>query len=135
LRLARGQLGRTGNNPSVGCVIVQSGKIIGQGATALGGRPHAESVALSSIRSPVDGATVYVTLEPCAHTSERGPNCTDELIKAKIARLVCCLRDPDPRTAGKGFERLREAGIDVEIGLYAREGQLINKDFMAQFGE
>ena len=131
LDLAKKQLGRTGTNPSVGCVLVQDGKIIGQGATADGGRPHGEAMALSSVLGDTNGATVYVTLEPCAHLSRRGPACADSLIKAGISRLVCCLADPDPRTAGSGFERLRQAGIQVDVGLMAREGQVQIAEFVA----
>ena len=123
LALAEGQLGKTGNNPAVGCVIVKDDQIIGEGATYDGGRPHGEAMALASLRghSP-QGATVYVTLEPCAHVSQRGPDCTTTLINAGIARLICCLKDPDMRTAGKGFERLAMAGIQVEVGLLAHDG-------------
>jgi diaminohydroxyphosphoribosylaminopyrimidine deaminase/5-amino-6-(5-phosphoribosylamino)uracil reductase len=113
--------GRSAPNPNVGCVIVSaSGKVVGKGATAAGGRPHAEAVALTEAGKKAKGATVYVTLEPCAHDSPRGPACTDLLIKALPARVVIALKDPDPRTSGKGIERLRGAGIDVSLGL-ARE--------------
>lgn len=131
LDLAQEQRGLTGTNPAVGCVIVQDGRIIGQGATADGGRPHGEAMALSSVLGDANGATVYVTLEPCAHFSRRGPTCADSLIGAGISRLVCCLTDPDPRTAGNGFERLRQAGIQVDVGLLAREGQVQIAEFVA----
>jgi diaminohydroxyphosphoribosylaminopyrimidine deaminase/5-amino-6-(5-phosphoribosylamino)uracil reductase len=114
--------GRSAPNPNVGCVIVSaSGKVVGKGATAAGGRPHAEAVALTAAGKKAKGATVYVTLEPCAHDGPRGPACTDLLIKAQPARVVIALKDPDPRTSGKGIERLRGAGIDVSLGL-GREG-------------
>jgi diaminohydroxyphosphoribosylaminopyrimidine deaminase / 5-amino-6-(5-phosphoribosylamino)uracil reductase len=129
LSLARGQLGKTATNPAVGCVIVKNGHILGQGATAQGGRPHGEAMALLNAQGPVDGATVYVTLEPCNHISDRGPSCAASLVEAKIARLVCCLEDPDPRTAGKGFERLRHAGIIVDVGLLKDEGTRQIADF------
>jgi diaminohydroxyphosphoribosylaminopyrimidine deaminase/5-amino-6-(5-phosphoribosylamino)uracil reductase len=110
--------GQSAPNPNVGCVIVSpSGKLVGQGATAPGGRPHAEAVALAEAGSKAKGATVYVTLEPCAHASERGPACTDLLLKAKPARIVIALKDPDPRTSGKGIKRLRAAGIEVALGV------------------
>ena len=110
--------GRSAPNPNVGCVIVSSaGKVVGRGATALGGRPHAEAIALKEAGKKARGAGIYVTLEPCAHDSPRGPACTDLLIAAKPARVVVALKDPDPRTSGKGIRRLREAGIAVKLGL------------------
>jgi len=110
--------GRSAPNPNVGCVIVSSGgKLVGKGATARGGRPHAEAVALQQAGKRANDSTVYVSLEPCAHASERGPTCTDLLLAAKPARVVIALKDPDPRTAGKGIRRLRRAGIDVALGV------------------
>jgi diaminohydroxyphosphoribosylaminopyrimidine deaminase / 5-amino-6-(5-phosphoribosylamino)uracil reductase len=118
MRLGATARGRSAPNPNVGCVIVSSkGDIVGRGATAPGGRPHAEAVALEQAGAKAKGATVYVTLEPCAHVSERGPACTDLLLKAKPARVVVALKDLDPRTAGKGITRLRHAGIDVKLGV------------------
>ena len=110
--------GQSAPNPNVGCVIVSAaGKIVGRGATAVGGRPHAEAVALKQAAKRARGATVYVTLEPCAHESPRGPACTDLLLAAKPARVVISLKDPDPRTSGKGIRRLRAAGIEVKLGV------------------
>ena len=118
LRLGEEARGRSAPNPNVGCVIVSSGRrIIGRGATAEGGRPHAEAVALDQAGRRANGATVYVTLEPCAHESPRGPACTDLLLAAKPARVVIALKDPDPRTSGKGIRRLRRAGIEVDLGV------------------
>ena len=118
VRLGATARGRSAPNPNVGCVIVSSkGDIVGRGATAAGGRPHAEAVALEQAGAKARGATVYVTLEPCAHVSERGPACTDLLLKAKPARVVVALKDPDPRTEGKGLQRLRDAGIDMKLGV------------------
>ncbi|MBA3576056.1 MAG: bifunctional diaminohydroxyphosphoribosylaminopyrimidine deaminase/5-amino-6-(5-phosphoribosylamino)uracil reductase RibD [Sphingomonas sp.] len=109
--------GSTAPNPNVGCLIVSpQGEVIGRGATAAGGRPHAEAVALAQAGERAAGSTVYVTLEPCAHQSERGPACSDLLVEAKPARVIVALKDPDPRTSGKGLGRLREAGIDVKLG-------------------
>ena len=133
LGLAKGQVGKTATNPAVGCVIVKAGKIIGQGATGDGGRPHGEAVALCEAGELAKGATAYVTLEPCAHKSERGPDCSNALIKAGIARLVCSLKDPDPRTSGQGFRRLMDAGIVVDVGLMAQEAYIISADFQARF--
>ncbi|MES2327880.1 MAG: bifunctional diaminohydroxyphosphoribosylaminopyrimidine deaminase/5-amino-6-(5-phosphoribosylamino)uracil reductase RibD [Pseudomonadota bacterium] len=118
LRLGEEARGQSAPNPNVGCVIASSsGRIIGRGATAPGGRPHAESVALAQAGRRVNGGTVYVTLEPCAHDSPRGPACTDLLLAAKPERLVIALKDPDPRTSGKGIRRLRRAGIEVTLGV------------------
>jgi diaminohydroxyphosphoribosylaminopyrimidine deaminase/5-amino-6-(5-phosphoribosylamino)uracil reductase len=110
--------GQAAPNPNVGCVIVSgSGRLVGKGATAAGGRPHAEALALAEARKRAAGATVYVTLEPCAHESERGPACTDLLLDAKPSRVVIALKDPDARTSGKGIRRLRRAGIEVTLGV------------------
>jgi diaminohydroxyphosphoribosylaminopyrimidine deaminase / 5-amino-6-(5-phosphoribosylamino)uracil reductase len=118
LALAEQARGRSAPNPNVGCIIVSpSGKIIGKGATAPGGRPHAEALALDQAGKKARGATVYVTLEPCAHDSPRGPACADLLVKAKPSQVVVALRDPDPRTAGRGIKRLRGAGIEVKLGV------------------
>ncbi|MDQ8756963.1 bifunctional diaminohydroxyphosphoribosylaminopyrimidine deaminase/5-amino-6-(5-phosphoribosylamino)uracil reductase RibD [Sphingosinicella sp. LHD-64] len=107
--------GTTAPNPHVGCVIVRDGAVIGRGATQSGGRPHAEAVALEEAGN-VEGATVYVTLEPCAHESARGPACADLLVAAGPARVVVALEDPDPRTNGSGIACLRAAGITVDVG-------------------
>jgi diaminohydroxyphosphoribosylaminopyrimidine deaminase/5-amino-6-(5-phosphoribosylamino)uracil reductase len=118
LRLAEEARGRSAPNPNVGCVIVSAaGRIVGRGATAAGGRPHAEAMALDQAGKRASGATVYVTLEPCAHQSQRGPACTDLLFATKPARVVIALKDPDPRTSGKGIQRLRRAGIEVTLGV------------------
>ena len=118
LRLGEEARGRSAPNPNVGAVIVSSGgRIIGRGATAEGGRPHAEAVALDQAGRRANGATVYVTLEPCVHESPRGPPCTDLLLAANPARVVIALKDPDPRTSGKGIRRLRRAGIEVDLGV------------------
>jgi diaminohydroxyphosphoribosylaminopyrimidine deaminase/5-amino-6-(5-phosphoribosylamino)uracil reductase len=122
--VALGERGRglTAPNPNVGCVIVGAGgAAIGRGITQPGGRPHAEAVALAEAGDAVRGATVYVTLEPCAHDSARGPACADLLVEAKPERVVIALGDPDPRTDGRGAERLRAAGIAVELGTGAAQ--------------
>ena len=121
LRLGEEARGRSAPNPNVGCVIVSpAGRMVGRGATAPGGRPHAEAVTLAQAGKRANGATVYVTLEPCAHQSPRGPACTDLLLAAKPAQVIIALKDPDPRTSGKGIRRLRRAGIEVTLGV-ARE--------------
>ncbi|HEX4874879.1 MAG TPA: bifunctional diaminohydroxyphosphoribosylaminopyrimidine deaminase/5-amino-6-(5-phosphoribosylamino)uracil reductase RibD, partial [Sphingorhabdus sp.] len=123
IALAERGKGRTGNNPSVGCIIVKDNIVIGRGWTQPGGRPHAEAVALEQAGNAAAGATIYVSLEPCAHESARGPACADALVAAKPARVVGALTDPDPRTAGKGFDRLEAAGISVERDTMAAEAR------------
>ncbi len=108
---ARG-LGRVWPNPAVGCVIVKEGRIVGRGRTADGGRPHAETVALAQAGDAARGATVYVTLEPCAHHAKTPP-CAEALVKAGVARVVSALDDPDFRVAGRGHAILQQAGIEV----------------------
>lgn len=115
---SRGQA-RSTPNPNVGCVIVAQGRVVGRGWTQPGGRPHAEAMALAQAGTSARGATAYVTLEPCAHVSERGPACADGLIAAGVARVVAALTDSDPRTAGGGFARLRAAGMAVTEGVLA----------------
>lgn len=98
-------------NPAVGAIVVKDGIVVGRGWTQPGGRPHAEAVALKQAGAAARGATLYVTLEPCAHASERGPACADLIAEGGLARVVAGVEDPDPRTAGAGAARLREAGI------------------------
>lgn len=124
LSLGRRGLGRVWPNPNVGCVIVRpnenGGRVIGRGWTADGGRPHAETRALDGIDA--DGATAYVTLEPCAHHGKTPP-CVDALIGANVGRVVIATGDPDPRVAGKGVAMLRAAGIDVITGVREHEAR------------
>ncbi len=110
-------------NPNVGCVIVHDGRIVGRGWTQPGGRPHAEAMALAEAGSAAQGATAYVTLEPCAHEGGRGEPCADNLIAAKVARVVSATRDPDPRTDGAGLARLRVAGVAVAENILPDEAQ------------
>ena len=124
--------GRTTPNPNVGCVIVKSGRVAGRGWTQPGGRPHAEAMALEQAGGAAEDATVYVTLEPCAHRSKRGPACADLLVAAKVARVVGALTDPDRRTAGKGFDRLRAAGIAVTEGVSADSARRVMAGFLTR---
>ena len=110
--------GRTAPNPPVGCVIVRDGRPIGRGWTQPGGRPHAEARAIETA-GDITGAALYVTLEPCAHVSARGPACADLIAAARPARVVIAVRDPDPRTDGEGIARLEAAGIAVTQGVEA----------------
>ena len=134
LALARRSLGRTWPNPAVGCVIVRDGRVIARGRTQEGGRPHAEADAIAHAREPLKGATVYVTLEPCAHHG-RTPPCADALVAAGVARVVSALEDPDPRVKGQGHARLKEAGIAVEVGEGAGEAAEINAGFLLRVKE
>jgi diaminohydroxyphosphoribosylaminopyrimidine deaminase/5-amino-6-(5-phosphoribosylamino)uracil reductase len=132
LTLARRGLGNVAPNPAVGCVLVRpdlGGRVVGRGWTQPGGRPHAETEALLRAGDLARGATAYVTLEPCAHHGETPP-CVDALIAAGIKRAVIALEDPDPRVAGKGTTRLREAGIEVETGILEDEAADLNAGFL-----
>ena len=111
--------GRTAPNPNVGCVIVRDDQIVGRGATGPGGRPHAEAVALGDAGHCAQGATLYTTLEPCAHISERGPTCATSIAGAGIVRVIAALEDPDHRTAGEGFRILERAKIKLGKGVGA----------------
>jgi pyrimidine deaminase RibD-like protein len=135
LVLAAPGVGRTGDNPSVGCVIVKDGGIAGEGATAAGGRPHAEEQALAQAGDNARGATAYITLEPCAHRSNGGVSCSDLLIQAHISRAIIAARDPHPMAAGVGIERLRAAGIAVDIGLLEIEARAQNADYFAKWNK
>lgn len=132
LGLAERGLGQVAPNPAVGCVIVSpEGHIVGRGWTQPGGRPHAETEALSRAGDRARGATAYVTLEPCAHHGKTPP-CADALIEAGIARVVAALEDPDPRVSGGGMAKLKAAGIETEIGLCAAEAAFVNAGFLTR---
>lgn len=124
--------GRTSPNPNVGCVIVADGRVVGRGWTGDGGRPHAEAVALEQAGAAARGATVYVTLEPCSHRSQRGPACADLLIAAGVTRVVVALGDPDARVDGAGLGRLREAGIQVVVGVRTEEARRSMAGFLTR---
>jgi diaminohydroxyphosphoribosylaminopyrimidine deaminase / 5-amino-6-(5-phosphoribosylamino)uracil reductase len=102
-------------NPAVGAVIVRQGRVVGRGWTQPGGRPHAEAMALTMAGEAARGATLYVTLEPCAHDSQRGPACASLVAESGLARVVVGCGDPDPRTAGEGVRRIAAAGIAVDL--------------------
>ena len=131
LELARVNVGATGDNPSVGCVLVRDGAVIGEGATQLGGRPHAEEQAVGG--ADAKGATAYVTLEPCARRSSGGVSCTDLLIAAGVSRVVIAARDPHPFANGTGITRMRDAGIVVELGLLESEACAQSPEFFAKW--
>lgn len=120
LTLGRRGQGRTWPNPAVGAVIVRDGVVVGRGWTQPGGRPHAEVEALRRAGDQARGATLYVTLEPCSHVG-KSPPCADALIAAGIVRAVSAMEDPNPQVAGQGHQRLRTAGIGVDVGLCGDE--------------
>ncbi|WBU58343.1 bifunctional diaminohydroxyphosphoribosylaminopyrimidine deaminase/5-amino-6-(5-phosphoribosylamino)uracil reductase RibD [Paracoccus sediminicola] len=131
LRLARRGLGNTWPNPSVGCVLVRDGRVVGRGWTQPGGRPHAERMALAQAGTAARGATAYVTLEPCAHHG-RTPPCAEALAASGVTRVVSALTDPDPRVAGRGHAILREAGIEVTEGVRADEAGALQRGFLCR---
>ena len=116
-------------NPNVGCVIVKGGRIIGEGVHTRAGEPHAEALALAAATEPVEGATVYVTLEPCAHQG-RTPPCADVLARARVARVVAAIEDPNPLVHGRGATSLRDAGVRVDIGLMAAQAEEAHRGFL-----
>lgn len=134
LALARSVLYTTTPNPRVGCVIVRDGRVVGEGATQPPGGPHAEVMALRDAAArgeSVQGATVYVTLEPCSHFG-RTPPCADALVQSRVARVVMALADPNPLVNGKGAARLRAAGIEVRAGVCEEEALELNAGFIAR---
>ena len=129
ISLGRRGLGQVWPNPAVGCLLVRDNRLVGRGWTQSGGRPHAERMALDQAGEAARGATAYVSLEPCAHHG-RTPPCADALVAAGVSRVVAPMTDPDPRVAGKGFSRLREAGIVVDTGLMTAEAEAANEGFL-----
>ena len=130
LALASRARGRTSPNPAVGCVIVRDGVVVGRGWTQPGGRPHAEAMALGEAGEAARGATAFVTLEPCAHVSPRGPACADLLLASGVARVVAAIGDPDPRTNGKGLARLAAAGISTTVGIRSDQARASMAGFL-----
>jgi diaminohydroxyphosphoribosylaminopyrimidine deaminase / 5-amino-6-(5-phosphoribosylamino)uracil reductase len=131
LELAARGLYTTTPNPRVGCVIVKDRAVVGEGWHEKAGAAHAESIALQAAGAQAAGATVYVTLEPCAHHG-RTPPCVDALVAAKPARVVAAMQDPNPATAGNGFARLRAAGITVDAGLQETAARELNPGFVSR---
>jgi diaminohydroxyphosphoribosylaminopyrimidine deaminase/5-amino-6-(5-phosphoribosylamino)uracil reductase len=128
LALARKGIGLASPNPTVGCVIVREGQIVGEGFHQYDWRDHAEIVALKSAAEKARGATLYVTLEPCNHTGRTGP-CTEAIIAAGVQRVVAAMDDPNPVNSGRGFERLRAAGVEVFTGVCEQEARRLNEPF------
>lgn len=135
LQLAQKGQYTTHPNPRVGCIIVKNNQIIGEGFHQRSGEPHAEINALLQLQqsqakqSSAQGATAYVTLEPCSHTGKTPP-CANALIEAGVSRVVLAMQDPNPQVAGKGIERLRQAGIEVEVGILEEQARALNAGFI-----
>ncbi len=128
IELATRALGRTSPNPIVGAVVVENGEIVGEGYHQLAGTPHAEIHALSQAGQRAQGATLYVTLEPCCHHGKTPP-CVDAIIASGIRRVVAAIEDPNPRVSGQGIARLKSAGIEVEVGVLEEEARRANEFF------
>ena len=129
LQLARRGLKTTHPNPRVGCIISHNDQVVGSGWHQKAGEAHAEINALRAAGDKAAGGTAYMTLEPCSHTG-RTPPCVDALINAKITKVVCAIRDPNPEVNGGGFERLKQAGIEVQSGLLAAQAEELNAGFL-----
>ncbi|SDC38606.1 diaminohydroxyphosphoribosylaminopyrimidine deaminase / 5-amino-6-(5-phosphoribosylamino)uracil reductase [Paenibacillus sp. UNCCL117] len=128
LQLAAAAAGQTGINPVVGCVLVKDGRIVGMGAHLKRGEAHAEVHALNMAGAEAEGATAYVTLEPCSHHG-RTPPCSDRLIREKVRRVVVAATDPNPLVAGSGLARLAAHGVEVRAGVLAAEAEALNEAF------
>lgn len=128
--LARAHMGRTWPNPSVACVIVKDGEVVAEAATADGGRPHAEEQAVPAAGDKARGSTAYVTLEPCGARSSGRRSCAHFLVEAGVARVVVACVDPSPFASGRGVERLRQAGLEVETGLLSDEAAVLYEGYL-----
>lgn len=130
IALAVERLGRTAPNPPVGCVLVKDGQVLAEAATAPGGRPHAEEQAIPAAGEAARGATAYVTMEPCGARSSGRTSCAQFLVEAGVRRVVAACEDPSPFASGRGLERLRAAGLEVESGLMAEEAAVLAEGFL-----
>jgi diaminohydroxyphosphoribosylaminopyrimidine deaminase / 5-amino-6-(5-phosphoribosylamino)uracil reductase len=131
LALAHDRLGLTSPNPTVGCVIVRAGKVVGRGVTGVGGRPHGETVAITDAGKRARGATAYVSFEPCAHFGQTPP-CAEALVAAGVTRVVIACGDPDPRVSGRGIAILKRAKVRVTTGVLADEALRLNEGFITR---
>jgi len=132
LKLAKKAEGMTSPNPMVGAVVVKRGKIIGKGYHKKAGLPHAEIEAFSDAikkKNSINGATLYVTLEPCCHEKKRTPPCVKAIIKNKISKVYIAMLDPNPEVSGNGVKLLRENGIEVEVGILEDKARVLNEAF------
>ncbi len=131
LRLAEKALFTTSPNPRVGCIIVKNNEIVGRGYHIKAGESHAEVMALEEAGNRSEGSDVYVTLEPCSHTG-RTPPCVNALIRAKVKKVFIAMQDPNPLVSGQGIQKLKEAHIDVEVGVMEAQAQQLNKGFICR---
>jgi diaminohydroxyphosphoribosylaminopyrimidine deaminase/5-amino-6-(5-phosphoribosylamino)uracil reductase len=129
IALAAARVGLTAENPAVGCVIVRDGAVVGEAATAAGGRPHAEEQALDAAGDLARGATAYVTLEPCARRSAGHASCSERLVAAGVVRVVVACEDPSAFADGQGAARLAAAGVILERGFLAQEAASLYDDY------
>ena len=130
IALARARMGQTWPNPAVGCVNVKDGEVVSEAATAPGGRPHAEEQAVPAAGDQARGATAYVTMEPCGARSSGRTSCSHFLMDAGVARVVVAAVDPSPFAAGRGVERLKKAGLNVETGLLAQDASILYEGYL-----
>jgi diaminohydroxyphosphoribosylaminopyrimidine deaminase/5-amino-6-(5-phosphoribosylamino)uracil reductase len=128
--LALARMGDTWPNPAVGCVIVRDGALVSEAATAPGGRPHAEEQAIPAAGDRARGATAYVTMEPCGARSSGRTSCAQYLVEAGIARVVVAAVDPSPFASGRGIERLRQSGLEVETGLLSADAAVLYEGYL-----
>ena len=134
IELAQANVGLTGDNPSVGCVVVKDGVVVSEAATAPGGRPHAEELALGRAAEAARGATAYVTLEPCGERSSGTSSCGERLVEAGIVRVVIACEDPSVMAAGRGLRRLREAGVDRDLGVLGEAASALYSAYRPKSG-
>ena len=130
LHLAARGRERTSPNPMVGAVVVSGGRIVGEGYHPRAGAPHAEAIALHAAGARAKGGTLYVTLEPCSHTSKRTPPCVPAILASGIRRVVVAMRDPNPQVNGEGLRRLRRAGLSVSVGCLERRAEQLNDSYL-----
>ncbi len=128
--LARDQMGKTWPNPAVACVVVKDGEMVAEAATAPGGRPHAEEQAVPAAGDKAKGATAYVTMEPCGARSSGRTSCAQYLIEAGVERVVIACLDPSPFAAGRGVERVRAKGLEVETGVLSDEAAILYEGYL-----
>ncbi len=133
--LALKGIGKVSPNPLVGAVIVKDGEIISQGYHKIFGGDHAEADAIKNANQDLSGAIMYCNLEPCCHTNKQTPPCVPLIINSKIAEVIISNVDPNPNVSGKGIEQLREAGINVVVGILAEEGKKLNEEFFSRFNK
>lgn len=130
IALAKARMGQTWPNPAVGCVVVKDGEVVSEAATAPGGRPHAEEQAVPAAGDKAKGATAYVTMEPCGARSSGRTSCSHFLMDAGVTRVVVAAVDPSPFASGRGVERLKKAGLEVETGLLAQDASILYEGYL-----